>query len=135
MTTVLLRAASLAVNVAFAFGLPWWLTGRVWVAAAIATVFFGVVAWASRRAPPYRAACDDVSEIATQVCERLGAPPPRFVGECDGWTAGVVRSSGGYGFILGHRVEPEHRGAVLAHEVAHALSGDLSWEPWTDGPA
>jgi Zn-dependent protease with chaperone function len=46
-----------------------------------------------------------------------------------------VRSPGGYGLVLGEEVQPRHREAVLAHEIAHFAAGDLLWEPLTDGPA
>jgi Zn-dependent protease with chaperone function len=46
----------------------------------------------------------------------------------------AVRARGGYGLLLGVEVDPDHREAVLAHEVAHYVRGDLFWEPFTDGP-
>jgi hypothetical protein len=46
-----------------------------------------------------------------------------------------VRAGRGYGLVLGEEVAPRHREALLAHEMAHFASGDLFWEPFTDGPA
>ena len=132
----LLRAGALAANVVLLGGLPL-LCGLAWPwAVASVFVFFGLSWWACGRAPAGDDASPEVCEEAASIARRLGAPPPRFVRTLPGWTAAVVRAGrGGYGVLIGAEVARGHSGAVFAHEMAHFATGDVAWEPFTDGPA
>jgi len=130
-----LRAGSFAVNGAVFFGLPW-LGGLPWPAAvAVAVGMFAAAWWACGRTPPSTSAPPGVVDAAARTAERMGVPPPRYVGSLPGWTAAAVRAGRGYGLLVGVEVEAGHREAVVAHEIAHFRMGDLFWEPFTDGPA
>ncbi len=130
-----LRALSFLANTAL-FAAPPLLLGLGWpVAAALAAALFLLSFRACGRAPDGTPAPAEAVEAAARAAERMGAPPPRYVRTVQGWTAGAVRTRGGYGLVLGEEVSPRHREAVLAHEIAHFAAGDLFWEPLTDGPA
>jgi hypothetical protein len=131
----LLRALSFLANAALFAAAPL-LLGLGWPsAAALAAALFVLSFWACGRAPDGAAAHAETVAAAARAAERMGAPPPLFVRTVPGWTAGAVRARGGYGLVLGADVSPRHREAVLAHEIAHHVAGDLFWEPLTDGPA
>jgi hypothetical protein len=131
----LLRAVALSGNAALFAALPL-LLGFPWVlAAAVVVALFALSHWACGRAPAGAPAPPEVHEAATRAAGRMGAPLPRYVRSVPGWTAAAVRSGRGYGLLLGVEVAPRHREAVLAHEMAHHVAGDLFWEPFTDGPA
>ena len=131
----LLRAGSLAVNGALFLGAPLLAGVPFPGAAAIAAALFAASWWACGRAPGASPAPPEVIAAAERVARRMGAPPPRGVRSVAGWTAAAFRARDGYGILLGRDVEEPHREAVLAHEIAHYVRGDLFWEPWTDGPA
>ncbi|HEX5136707.1 MAG TPA: hypothetical protein VFY93_07030 [Planctomycetota bacterium] len=131
----LLRVLSFVANAAL-FAAPPLLLGFGWLAAAAAAAALFVVSWwACGRAPPGAPAHADVLEAAARAAERMGVRAPRFVRTVPGWIAGAVRARGGYGLVLGEEVAARHREALLAHEIAHYVAGDLLWEPFTDGPA
>jgi hypothetical protein len=134
--TVLLRLGALAVNLAVAAGVPL-LLGLGWASAvAVAAAFFLAVRWACGRAPAGEPADAEVTAAAEHTASRMGAPAPRSVRSVQGWTAAAVsRGRGGYVLLIGAEVPAAHRGALLAHEIAHVVEGDLAWEPLTDGPA
>lgn len=130
-----LRALSFLANAGL-FAAPPLILGLPWPAApAVATFLFSVSFWACGRAPKGAPAHADAVEAAASAAARMGIPPPRYVRTVPGWTAGAVRAGRGYGLLLGEEVAPRHREALLAHEMAHYGSGDLFWEPFTDGPA
>ena len=131
-----LRIGALAINAAFVGGValvfgatwPWALLSVVW--------FFLLVRWACGLAPPGEEAASELVALAGDLARRMGAGPPRFVRRLPGATAAAVRVGwSGYGLLIGEQVSARHAEAMLAHEIAHSLSGDLSWEPFTDGPA
>jgi hypothetical protein len=131
----LLRALSFLANTAL-FIAPPLLLGLPWpAAAAVALALFGVSFLLCGRAPKGAPAHAEAVAAAARAAERMGAPPPRFVRTVPGWTAGAVRAGRGYGLVLGEEVASAHREAVLAHEIAHHVAGDLLFEPFTDGPA
>ncbi len=131
----LLRALSFLANTGL-FAAPPLLLGFPWPAAAgLVAALFLASFWACGRAPKGAPAHAEVLAAAARARERMGVPPPRFVRTVPGWTAGAVRAGRGYGLVLGEEVAPRHREALLAHEMAHFASGDLFWEPFTDGPA
>lgn len=127
--------ASLACNLLVVLALPWWLSGQLAVGVVTATLFFLLMLWLCRRVPRHFQAAPDVNDLVARTCKRLGVPAPRWVGACDGWTAGAVRHGRSYGLILGVEVARKDLGPIIAHEVAHHVLGDLFWEPWTDGVA
>jgi len=131
----LLRAGSFLANAALFVVVPR-LLGAPWPwAAAVAVALFGACWFACGRVPRSEAAEPEVHEAASGAARAMGAEQPRFVRALPGWTAAAVRAGAGYGLLVGVEVRPEHREAVLAHEIAHHATGDLFWEPFTDGPA
>jgi hypothetical protein len=130
-----LRAGSFLVNLALFAGVPHLLgLGWPWALLVAAACFLG--SWCAcgrvaRSAPASRAQED----AARRAARLLGTAAPRFVREVEGWTAAAVRRGWGYGLLVGADVAPEHHDAVLVHEIAHYSTGDLFWEPFTDGPA
>jgi len=131
----LLRAGALLVNGVVAAGVPLAL-GLHWSAAtAVTLAFFAGSWWGCGRMPSSREADAEMHDAGMRAARAMNAPLPRSVRALPGWTAGAVRVRGGYVLILGDAVEPSHREAVLAHEIAHVVTGDLAWEPFTDGPA
>ena len=131
----LLRAGSFLTNLAVFAGVPL-LCGLAWPwAGVVAAACFSLSWWACGRAPQSETAPPGACAAAERAAERMGAEPPRFVRTVGGWTAGAVRAGSGYGLVVGDEVAPEHCEAVLAHEIAHFTTGDLLWEPLTDGPA
>ena len=131
-----LRAGALLLNLAVVVGAPL-LCGLAWSwVALIAAVFFAWSWWGCGRPGPSRDGDAAMHEAAANAARAMHAPPPRDVRIVDGWTAGAVGGRGaGYVLMLGEEVDPSHREAVLAHEIAHVVTGDLAWEPFTDGPA
>jgi len=129
----LLRWASLAINGIVLAGVPWLLGLPFAGAVLLAVVAFAVLYWATGRAPEGESSDPVTVSLAGRLAERMHLSPPRFVRSQPGWTAGAVRVRGGYGLVVGEEVDPHHREAVLAHELAHVSSGDLRWEPWADG--
>ncbi|MEE8105299.1 MAG: hypothetical protein V3T86_07170 [Planctomycetota bacterium] len=129
-----LRLGAFLGNLVPSFLLPLWLGASIPVAVAIAASCFLLCWWACGRAPKSvpadPAACADAGEIA----EKFGVAAPRYVGVIAGDSAGVVRKGLGYAVLLGADLPEAHRRAVLAHEVAHVVQGDLFWEPFADGP-
>ena len=131
----LLRAGSLLLNVALFAGVPY-LLGLAWPwALLVAAALFLLSWWACGHVPRSEAASPEQEEAARRAAGRLGVAAPRFVGAVAGWTAAAVRCGRGYGILVGADVAPQHHDAVLVHEIAHYATGDLSWEPFTDGPA
>jgi hypothetical protein len=128
-----LRWGSVALNTAVLVGGPWLLGLPLVAATAVALFAFAVSYWISGRAPDGEPADPLTRSLALRLAERMGLAPPRFVRRHAGWTAGAVRVGSGYGLVLGEEVQPAHREAVLAHELAHVATGDLLWEPWADG--
>jgi len=129
----LLRWGSLALNALTLCGVPWLLGAPIPLAVTFAVVAFALSYWATGRAPEGESADPMTVSVARRLAERMDLAPPRFVRSQPGWTAGAVRMGTGYGLVVGEEVEPAHREAILAHELAHVLSGDLRWEPWADG--
>lgn len=131
----LLRAGALALNLAVPLGLAL-LLGLGWAPGLLlAALLLAVSWWACGVAPAGAEAPPDVVDAARRAARAMGAPSPRFVRTLPGWTAAAVRRGRGYGLFVGEELEPRHREAVLAHEIAHHLGGDLFWEAFTDGPA
>ena len=131
----LLRAGSLLVNVALFAGAPC-LLGLAWPwALLVAAALFALVWWACGHVARSAPASRGQEDAAHRAAERLGVAPPRFVRTVEGWTAAAVRCGRGYGILVGADVAPEHHDAVLVHEIVHYATGDLFWEPFTDGPA
>ncbi|MHC4972923.1 MAG: M48 family metalloprotease [Planctomycetota bacterium] len=133
---VLLRAGSFLVNLALFAGVPYLLGLAAPWALLVAVALFSGCWWAcshlgARSAPASRAQED----AAHRAANLLGVAPPRFVRAVEGWTAAAVRWGRGYGILVGADVASEHHDAVLVHEIAHYATGDLFWEPFTDGPA
>jgi Zn-dependent protease with chaperone function len=131
----LLRAGSFAANLLVFAGVPYLLGAGAAASLATAGGCFVLSWWGCARAPSGDEAPADVRADAEELARRMGAPPPRFVRRLPGWTAAAVSAGRGYGVLVGADVEARHRPAVLAHEIAHVTSGDLAWEPFTDGPA
>ena len=112
------------------------LLGAGWpISVSFAVAVFGAVYWVSGRVPAGEQADPVTVSLARRLAERMALPAPRFVRHQPGWTAGAVRVGRGYGLVIGEEVEARHREAVLAHELAHVVAGDLAWEPFTDGIA
>jgi hypothetical protein len=131
-----LRTGALTCNVTILGGVPWWLGAGLPASLACVAAGFALAWWACGRAPRGDEAPAEVQAAARDAARKMGAPPPRFVRTLPGWTAAAVRDGrAGYGLLLGAEVAPAHRLAVLAHEIAHVTTGDLRWEPFTDGPA
>lgn len=132
----LLRVGSFAINVVVFFGVPY-LCGLSWsVSAVVAVALFALSWWGCGARPRARAASESVTRDAQEAARLMGARAPAFVAEVPGWTAAAVRAgAASYGLLVGEEVAPEDRVAILAHEIAHATTGDLLWEPFTDGPA
>jgi len=131
----LLRAGALAANVLVAAGLPLFL-GSGWIASLLICVgFFVLMHWACGLIPPAHDADEATRAAAERAATLMCSGLPLFVRTVGGWTAGAARRGSRYGLILGVEVAESHREAVLAHEIAHVTTGDLSWEPFTDGPA
>ena len=131
----LLRAGSLLFNFALFAGVPY-LLGLAWPwALLVAGALFASTWWACGHMPRHAAASAEQEEAARRAARRLGVAAPRFVGAVEGWTAAAVRCGRGYGLLVGADVAREHHDAVLVHEIAHYATGDLFWEPFTDGPA
>lgn len=129
-----LRLASGAVNAAAAFGLPL-LLGAPWpVALGLGLSCFALAWGLCSRTPTADPAPPAALAAAQKIAAAMGAPPPVFVRRLSGWGAGAVPRGAGYALALGDDVAPRHLDAVLAHEIAHFLTGDLHWEPFTDGP-
>jgi Zn-dependent protease with chaperone function len=135
LTVVLLRAAALVVNLGVLLALPMLLGAPAWSAALFALAGFGLSWLYAVRVPDGPSADPMTVSLARRLAERMELEPPVFVRHVSGWTAGAVRVTGGYGLVVGEEVDPRHREAVLAHELAHVAAGDLFWEPWTDGVA
>ncbi|MHC4134752.1 MAG: M48 family metalloprotease [Planctomycetota bacterium] len=133
---VLLRAGSFLVNLALFAGAPY-LLGLAWPwALLVAAALFLSSWWACGHVVARSAPASRVQEDAAhRAADRLGVAAPRFVRAVEGWTAAAVRCGRGYGILVGDDVAPEHHDAVLVHEIAHYATGDLFWEPFTDGPA
>lgn len=131
----LLRGGSLLFNLAVFLGVPC-LVGLAWPwALGVAAALF-LASWlACGHLPRSEAASPAQEEAARRGAARLGVAPPRFVRVVSGWTAAAVRSGRGYGILIGADIAPAHYEAVLVHEIAHYATGDLLWEPFTDGPA
>ncbi|MHC4338955.1 MAG: hypothetical protein ACYSX0_01900 [Planctomycetota bacterium] len=130
-----LRAGALATNLFMAAGIPL-LLGGGWIASSLICVaFFVVMYWACGLIPPAHDADEATRIAARRAAALMCTVPPLFVRTVGGWTAGATRRGSQYGLILGVEVAESHREAVLAHEIAHVTSGDLFWEPFTDGPA
>ena len=130
----LLRAGTLLVNAGVAFGLPILFDVPLTGAAGIAFLLAALSWWGCGRAPRGADAAEEIRQEAFEVAALLDTPPPQFVRALPGWTAAVVRAPGGYGLLMGRDVAKAHRQAVMAHELAHVRTGDLAWEPLTDGP-
>jgi hypothetical protein len=131
----LLRAGALALNLALPTGLAL-LLGLGWGwGVALAVALLALCWWACGLSPPGAEARAGTVDAALGAARLMGAPAPRFVREVPGWTAAAVRRGRGYGLLVGDALEPHHLEAVLGHEIAHHLSGDLLWEAFTDGPA
>jgi hypothetical protein len=128
-----LRVAALLTNVGVLVGGPWWLGVPLWGAVAFAAICFWLSWVIAGRVPEGESADPMVISTARRLAERMGLEHPVFVRRHPGWMAGAARAPGGYGLVVGDEIEPEHREAVLAHELAHVAEGDLDWEPWTDG--
>jgi hypothetical protein len=128
-----LRWSSFAANVVTLVGVPLLLGAAWWVALAIALAAFALSYWAAGCAPAGDAADPVTASVARNVADRMGLAPPRFVRRHPGWIAGAARVAGGYGLVVGEEIESRHTEAILAHELAHVASGDLAWEPFTDG--
>ncbi|MHC4548696.1 MAG: M48 family metalloprotease [Planctomycetota bacterium] len=130
----LLRAVSFLANLALLFGVSR-LLGLEWPwALAVAAVCFLLSWWGCGFASQGETASPEERAAAAHAADLMGVAQPRFVRSVPGWTAAAVRSGRGYGLLVGRDVAPEHREAVLAHEMAHFATGDLFWEPFTDGP-
>ncbi|MHC4931985.1 MAG: hypothetical protein ACYTGV_07340 [Planctomycetota bacterium] len=131
----LLRAGALATNILMAAGIPL-LLGGGWIASLLVCVgFFVLMRWACNLVPPAHDADQATRAAAERAAALMCSDPPLFVRTVGGWTAGAARRGSRYGLILGVEVAESHREAVIAHEIAHVVTGDLSWEPFTDGPA
>ena len=135
MMIALLRVGALLLNLLVFAGLPLMLGAPPWGALLCALLGFALTWFGCAFAPRGRDAGLESRATAVAVAARLAAPAPRFVRIVPGWTAAAVRSGLGYGLVLGEEVAAHHREAILAHEVAHYLNGDLGWEPFADGPA
>jgi Zn-dependent protease with chaperone function len=131
----LLRGAALATNVAVVGGAALLLGAAPWVAAGCVAAFFAGMAWVTARAPRTGPVDPDVVAQVSDVARRMGVSAPRAVKGIDGATAAVGRVGLGYQLLLGRELDARHRDAVVAHELAHVATGDLLWEPFTDGPA
>ncbi len=131
----LLRVCAFALNCTLVAGLAL-LLGAGWAGAAVScAVFFALLWWACARAPTTGAASAEAAEAARELAARMGARAPRALWTLPGRTAAAVRAGAGYALLLGDDVAPEHVEALLAHEIAHVTTGDIFWEPFTDGPA
>ena len=130
----LLRAGALLANAGVAFGLPLWFDVPPTGAAGIAFSLAAFSWWGCGRAPRGEDAPDEIRREAFEVAALLDTPPPQYVRTLPGWTAAVVCAPGGYGLLMGLEVAKGHRQAVMAHELAHVRTGDVAWEPLTDGP-
>ena len=135
MTITLLRWAALLVNAAAFAAVPLLFGAPLLVAPFFAAACFAVSWLAAGRAPAGESADPVTVSMARRLAERMGLDHPAFVRHVPGWTAGAVRVRGGYGLVVGEEVDSSHREAVIAHELAHVVAGDLRWEPWTDGVA
>ena len=71
---------------------------------------------------------------AGELAQRMGVAAPRAVWTLRGRTAAATRVGTGYALLLGDDVAPQQVEALLAHEIAHYKTGDIFWEPFTDGP-
>jgi len=131
----LLRVASFLVNCLCVGGIAL-LLGAGWAgAAAVCPVFFAFVWWACSRAPATGDAGPDAVRTAGELAQRMGVAAPRAVWTLRGRTAAATRVGTGYALLLGDDVAPQQVEALLAHEIAHYKTGDIFWEPFTDGPA
>ncbi len=130
----LLRAGALLVNVFIFVGIPQELGAPGWAIGTGVTALFLLCRRACRTCPPGTDAPDELHAEASLLAIRMGVKPPAFLRMLPGWTAGAVANRTSYGLLLGTDVEARHRGAVLAHEIAHVKMRDLWWEPLTDGP-
>lgn len=131
---VALRAGAFLGNLVPSFLFPLWLGASVPVAVAIAVSCFCLCWWACGRAPKSVPADPAARAEAGEIAEKFGVAAPRYVGVIAGDSAGVVRKGSGYAVLLGADLPETHRRAVMAHELAHVVQGDLFWEPFTDGP-
>ncbi|MHC4816782.1 MAG: hypothetical protein ACYTF8_01805 [Planctomycetota bacterium] len=131
----LLRAGSFLVNLALFAGVPYLLgLAAPWALLVAAALFLGS-SWACSRVARSAPASQAQEDAAHRAARLLGVVAPRFVRAVEGWTAAAVRCGRGYGILVGADVAAEHHDAVLVHEIAHYATGDLFWEPFTDGPA
>lgn len=131
----LLRLGSFLVNLALFAGAPYLLgLPAPWAFVTAAALFLGCW-WACGRVTRSAPASQTQEDAAHRAARLLGVEAPRFVRAVDGWTAAAVRCGRGYGLLVGADVASEHHDAVLVHEIAHYATGDLLWEPFTDGPA
>jgi len=116
---VALRTGAFLGNLVPSFLFPLWLGASVPVAVAIAASCFCLCWWACGRAPKSVPADPAARAEAGELAEKFGVAAPR---------------GRGYAVLLGADLPESHRRAVLAHELAHVVQGDLFWEPFTDGP-
>ena len=131
----LLRVASFLVNCLCVGGAALLLGAGGAGAGVACAVFFALVWWACGRAPAAADAGPDAVRTAGELAQRMGVAAPRAVWTLRGRTAAATRVGTGYALLLGDDVAPQHVEALLAHEIAHYKTGDLFWEPFTDGPA
>ncbi len=131
----LLRLGSFLVNLALFAGVPYLLGLAVPWALVLAAALFACCWWACGHVARSAPASQAQEDAARRAARLLGVAAPRFVRSVEGWTAAAVRCGRGYGLLVGADVAPEHHDAVLVHEIAHYATGDLFWEPFTDGPA
>ena len=129
-----LRAGAFLGNLVLVFVVPLLLGASLPLAAGIAVACFALCWWACGRAPKSEPADAQSHADAEEIAAEFGVDAPRFVGVIAGNSAGVVRKGSGYAVLIGADLPAKHRRAVLAHEVAHVVQGDLFWEPLTDGP-
>lgn len=132
---LLLRLGAFTLNVGFVAAAALLLGAPAPTVPALVAGLAALSWWACGRAPPAEPAPESIAAEARALAAEMGAPPPRFVRMHPGWFAAAVRAGASYGLLLGREVRENERRAVLAHEIAHAASGDLAWEPFTDGPA
>lgn len=133
--TALLRLGAFLANAATVAGIALFF-GAGWLTVFAACVaFFALAWWGCGLAPPTTEAPPEAIALARAIAQRMGATAPRSVRSLAGNSAAAIRDGFGYSLLLGREVLPEHAEALLAHEVAHHVGGDLVWEPLTDGPA
>jgi hypothetical protein len=132
---LLLRLGAFALNVGFVAAAALLAGAPAPAVPAVVAALAALSWWGCGRAPAGDPAPEAIVAAARALASELGAAPPRFVCMHPGWFGAAVRDGVSYGLLLGREVREDERRAVLAHEIAHAASGDLLWEPFTDGPA